>query len=196
MADQMMRDALLKIAFTVELAEREHDETRKAALFEVAEKQARKAIAAPPATPVVPEAILEIGRRMIADAKDNDHCTAHPLFVVKRRRVVTGIDTDYTDNIAWIEDGEILGAEESALLEAAYQETGEVPDDYTRTGYCEEWEHIDTYLTEQAALARIDGGPDGRVSVESAYRNKEMQAVRAFLMSLAAAPAPSPQEGR
>lgn len=135
----------------------------------------------------VPDSILEIGRRMIADAKDNDHHTAHPMFRVEKRRIVTGIDTDYTDNIAWIDEyGEILDPEEAAALEAAYDETGEVPDSYTRTGFVEEWEHVDTYLTQQAAEARINGGKDGRVNVGSAYRNKEMQFVREFLMSLAA----------
>lgn len=33
----------------------------------------------------VPEEILEIGRRMLADAKDNDHYTADPLFIVEKR---------------------------------------------------------------------------------------------------------------
>lgn len=155
----------------------------------------RAMLAAAPAAPSaqegkVPEGILEIGRRMVADAKDNDHCTAHPLFCVEKRRLVTGIDTDYTDNIAWIdEDGYILPADEAAALEAAYDETGEVPNGYTRTGFVEEWEHVDTYLTPQAAEARINGGKDGRVNVNSAYRNSEMRAVRDFLMSLAA-PAP------
>jgi hypothetical protein len=58
---------------------------------------------------------------------------------------------------------------------------------YTRTGADQGWEYVDTYLTQQAAEARINSGPYGRVMVESAYRNKEMQAVRKFLMSLAAA---------
>lgn len=135
----------------------------------------------------VPEDILEIGRRMIADTKDNFHYTAHPMFRVEKRRIVTGIDLDFTDSIAWIdEDGEILDPEEAATLEAAYDKTGEVPDSYTRTGFVEEWEHVDTYLTQQAAEARINGGKDGRVNVGSAYRNSEMRAVREFLMSLAA----------
>ena len=147
----------------------------------------RNRIATPPAAVAVPDAILEIGRRIIADARDNDHCTASPLFCVEKRRIVTGIDTDYTDSIAWIdEDGHILDDDEATPLESAYDETGEVPDDYTRTGYMEKWEHVDTYLTPQAAEARINEGKDGRVNVNSAYRNSEMRAVRDFLMSLAA----------
>ena len=47
MSEQKMREALLKVAFSVELAERERNEARKAALFKVAEKQARDALAAP-----------------------------------------------------------------------------------------------------------------------------------------------------
>jgi len=142
--------------------------------------------ARPQASAAVPEGILSIARRMVEESKENDHCTAHPVFIVQKRRIVTGIDTEYTDNIAWVSEGEILDAEESSALEAAYQDTGQVPDDYTRTGYCEEWEHIDAYLTERAALSRCSGAPDYRVTVESAYRNKEMQIVRAFLMSLSA----------
>jgi hypothetical protein len=134
----------------------------------------------------VPENVLVIARRMVEEAKDNDHCTAHPIFNVQRRRIVTGIDTDYTDNVAWIdEDCDILDKEDSAPLESAYQETGEVAEGYIRTGFSEEWEHVDSYLTERSANSRCSGDPKYRVMVDSAYRNKEMQIVRDFLMSLA-----------
>lgn len=141
----------------------------------------------PQPTPQVPESIVEIGRRMLADTKDNTHYTADPLFLVEKRLDIFGIDTDYAPRIAWIdEDGHEAVGDEAEALEKAYQETGEVPEVYTRTGAEERWEYVDTYLTQQAAEARINGGPDGRVMVESACRNNEMKLVREFLMFLAA----------
>jgi len=143
----------------------------------------------------VPEIIRVIGQRLLDDARKNDHYTAHPVFIVEQRRDICGIDPDYTEDIAWLdEDSERVSAEEAALLEARHDETGEVPAGFTRTGSTEHWKHVNTYLTHQAAMASIKNGGDHRVVVESAYRNSEIQAVREFLMSLAAAPTQPVQE--
>ncbi|MHA7917251.1 hypothetical protein [Alloalcanivorax xenomutans] len=137
----------------------------------------------------VPELLVDMGRRMLADQEDNGHFTADPVFVVQRRRMVAGIDTDYDPEIGWLdEESNLIEGEERQQLEAGYQESGNVPEGYTRTGVTWEWEYVDTYLTIEAARARINGVPDGRVYVESAYRNHEMKAIREFLMSVAAAP--------
>jgi len=132
----------------------------------------------------VPDVILAIGQKMLADLKENDHHTADPIFIVQKKRRVYGIDTDFEPEIVWLHDGEEVSPDDHVWLEADY-ESGVVPEDYVRTGCVDEWEHVDSYLTNEAAMARINGGPEGRVSVESAYRNSEMRAVRSFIMDVA-----------
>ncbi len=148
--------------------------------------------------PAVPERIIDIGRKMISDAKNNDHYTADPVFVVQKKRLVTGIDTDYASEIGWFDcDCGLIQGEEADALEREFDLNGEEPDGYSRTGYAWEWEYVDSYLTREAAEARINGGPDGRVMVESAFRNSELRAVRNFIMSLAAPqPDHSPDAGK
>lgn len=132
----------------------------------------------------IPAAIIEMAQRIAADKFE--HCTADPIFMVEKRRLLSGLDTDYTENIGWFNDGERVDAEESAQLEAAYEETGEVPQDYVRTGIAEEWEHHATYITQEGAQAFVDAkGEDFRVYVDSGYRNKEWRDLRAFLLGLA-----------
>jgi len=128
-----------------------------------------------------------MGRNMhLGDERSNDHYTADPMFVVQRKRLVAGIDTDYDPEIGWLdEECDLIEGSERDQLETEYQKSLEVPDGYTRTGISWEWEYVDTYLTPQAATARINGGKDGRVYVESACRNHEMRIVREFLKSLA-----------
>ena len=131
-----------------------------------------------------------MGRRLLADLKENDHYTADPLFTVQRKRLVTGIDPDYASNVGWLDEDYKLVTDRREIdrLDAYYGEHDEMPDGYTLTGYAEEWEHIDTYLTPQAARARIANESDMRVYVESAYRNHEMKLIRSLLICLASAP--------
>ncbi|WP_341667392.1 hypothetical protein [Alcaligenes sp. SDU_A2] len=135
----------------------------------------------------VPDAILLMAQRIAAD--DFEHCTSDPIFTVEKRNLITGLDLDYTDNIGWFCEGEQIDDEDAAVLEAAYQESGNVPDNYTRTGIEETWEHFATYVTLEAAREFVSKkGDQYRVYVDSGCRNHEWKALRAFLLQIAANP--------
>ena len=135
----------------------------------------------------VPDAILLMARRIAAD--NFEHCTSDPIFTVEKRNLIAGLDLDYTDNIGWFCEGEQVDDEDAAALEAAYQESGNVPDNYTRTGIEETWEHFATYVTLEAAREFVNKKGDRyRVYVDSGCRNHEWKALRAFLLQIAANP--------
>lgn len=116
-------------------------------------------------------------------------CTEHPIFLVQQRRRVYGFDPVDGGSVAvWLDAcndcAEIHGDEEQAL-EAAYQETGEVPPEYMRTGYADQWEFVQPFFSKAGAEAYIEANrhrmTDPRVYVDSGYRNREWQAIRALL---------------
>lgn len=143
---------------------------------------------------VAPDAIRLMGQRIAADKFE--HCTADPIFTVMKRRLITGLDLDYDREVGWFRDGDQITSEDAAALEAAYQEDFKVPGDYTRTGIAEEWEHHATYVTMEAAEEFVSKkGDQYRVYVDSGCRNHEWQALRAFLLEIAKAPAAAPTAG-
>lgn len=110
-----------------------------------------------------------------------EHCTASAIFTVQARRIVYGIDRDYTDNLVVIwEDDEwfnpkaywddadseqqatldlaALDAEDCNFLDLAEHDQwgvlGEL-EDHTVTGFAESWEHINSHFTREAAEAFI-----------------------------------------
>jgi hypothetical protein len=110
-----------------------------------------------------------------------DHCTRDALFVVQARRVISGFDTDYTDqllvycdDLSWYSPQEYWDGgdedERAALNVAAQAEYGNdflalyVPEqweilgalpDHQVTGWHEEWEYVNSHLTKDAAEAFI-----------------------------------------
>lgn len=133
----------------------------------------------------IPADIKLMAQRIAADKFE--HCTRDPIFTVEKRRVISGIDTEYTENIGWFHDGEQVTGDAAADLDADYEKTGDVPVDYTRTGIHEEWQHVASYFTQEAAQAFAKDDSDYRINVDSAYRNHEWKAVRALLLSIAPA---------
>jgi hypothetical protein len=119
----------------------------------------------------------------------DNRCTREPAYVVQQKHRVTGLDPRFCcdDEIAWWNGADMYEAvgDERARLEAAYQETGDEPDAWTRTGARDTWEFVTVCLTEAAALAYIEANAhrlnEPRVFVESFYRNEEMIAVRQLL---------------
>lgn len=110
-----------------------------------------------------------------------DHCTADALFIVQARRIVSGIDRDYTDQLlvycdecAWYSPQEYWNdcdEEGQANLNDKAQEEGgvdflqlgerdqwdilnELPD-HTVTGWHEKWEYVNAHFTREAAEAFI-----------------------------------------
>lgn len=133
--------------------------------------------------------INEIAKQIVTQP---NNCTAEPYFVVQERVTVTGIDFDYTDDVAWVDcEGEVYlpGSEDFGNAEMRYQETSKEPEDWTRTGYAFRWESREFFLTRAGAENYIatkshrHSGPL-RVYTESAHSNPEIRAVRAFLAQI------------
>lgn len=138
----------------------------------------------------VPDAIRLMAQRIAAD--DFKHCTSDPIFTVEKRNLIIGLDLDYDCQVGWFHDGDQVTGDEAAALEAAYQESGSEPDDFTRTGIAESWEHHASYLTKEAAEAFVQAKGDAyRVYVDSGCRNHEWKALRAFLLQIAAPTPPA-----
>lgn len=125
-----------------------------------------------------------IGERM--RTQDN-HCTRAPLYVVQKRRRITGLDPRFSDDIAWWNAGDMreADADEHEKLEAAYQDTLEEPEGWTRSAYMDTWEFVTCCFTEAAAKAFIARNAhrlgEARVFVDSLFRNEEMLAVQKML---------------
>lgn len=113
----------------------------------------------------------------------HDHCTSAAIFIVQARRIVYGIDTDYSDNRVLTDhcnEGEWLSPkdywdeqdeDERASLNKAMQAwsgcqfmkadesnqwyvLGEL-EGHAVTGWCENWEYINAHFTKDAAEAFI-----------------------------------------
>lgn len=127
-------------------------------------------------------------------ATQGNDCTADPYFVVQERHTITGIDTGWVDEVAWRHDGEVYlpGSEDFGNAEMRYRETGEEPEDWTRTGYAFRWESSQFFMTREAAQQYIatkshrHSGPL-RIYTESAHGNPEIRALRQHLLAAAAA---------
>ena len=111
-----------------------------------------------------------------------DHCTADAIFIVEAKRLIYGINTDYTDNrMVFRDDSEWFSPqeywdsadeEERAELDKAAQEYGDCDflvlaphaqwevmgelEDHTVTGWDEQWEYITAHFTREAAEAFIE----------------------------------------
>jgi hypothetical protein len=142
-----------------------------------------------------PQELRKIGELL---RTQDDQFTADAIFIVERKRIVTGFDTDYCEShqIVWaIEDRMYFEGEDYFKeLEDEFKRTEKQREYHTRTGFIVHWDFVQLFFTQSAADEFIAKhghkyGGDLRFSVEGAYRNNEFQTVRNWLMSL-----PSTQE--
>lgn len=141
-----------------------------------------------------------------------EHATADALFVVEAKRIITGIDTDYTDQICvlcedsiWYSPEEYwddLDDEQQAELDAqcdedvAFLDLSERDqwdilrdlDDHTVTGWDSRWEYINAHFTKAAAERFIerkkhDYREGMRVFVESQYYAWEFNAIKEGILN-------------
>lgn len=137
--------------------------------------------------PALPDAVLNVAE--LLHTQDN-RCTAAPIFIVQVQKRVYGIDTAWGGDVAWLHDGdEITEPEKVKELEAHWDEHGNEPDDYTRTGYTDQWEFVTACFTQSGceAFLRSDGHNhrgEKRIYAHGSYRNSEWNAVRNYLKSL------------
>lgn len=114
--------------------------------------------------------------------------TSFPIYEVQEQQLITGIDTDYTDNIGWFDtdSGSLADDDEAKELEAKFDETSEVPEGWIRGGYDHRWEQVASFFTQKAAeqyMATNSHRHEGelRMYVNSAYRNPEWKELRRLL---------------
>lgn len=141
------------------------------------------------ASEAIPKELRDIGE--LLRTQDN-RITDQPMFIVQQRRRITGLDTDFCENIVWLHSEDEYSEadkEKRNSLEAEYQETGRQPAGWLRAGYSDELEFVTACFTEQGCkdyLAR-DGHNlnEPRIYADGSYRNAEFRTVRNWLMSLA-----------
>ena len=132
--------------------------------------------------------LRKISERM--KGQDN-RITSHPIFVVQQRRRICGMDTQWGGDVTWLFDGEeIIDANDDQIqkVKEYYEEHGEEPEGWVRTGYVDIWEMVQHFFSQKAADEYIERNrhnmTDPRVYVGSARRNNEWQAVRSVLLDL------------
>jgi hypothetical protein len=123
--------------------------------------------------PEIETTLVKIGEEIL---KQDNRCTAYPIFQVRGKRRIYGMDPDYTDNPVWVD------------LENECEEV-DPPDDENntsllKTGYVEIWEVITCAFTEKACLEYIEKNKHRHSSyvkldvyADSLYRNPEMIAI-------------------
>lgn len=131
--------------------------------------------------------IEAIAQRVATQPND---CTAEPYFVVQERVIITGLDTTWVAEVAWIdEEGDIAlpGSEDFGNCEMQYRKNYVEPEGWTRTGFAFRWEAQKFFFTKEAAqhyIATKSHHHSGqlRVYTDSAHDNPEIRAVRAHLL--------------
>lgn len=113
----------------------------------------------------------------------HDHCTSAAIFIVQARRIIYGLDLDYSedrvilvscDEAEWFsiaeywedadeEDRTLLNGKAQELVERDFMDLDEDDqfemlaelDEHQVTGYAEHWEYINAHFTKDAAEAFI-----------------------------------------
>jgi hypothetical protein len=131
--------------------------------------------------------MAEIGQAMMT--QDN-RGTSIPIFTVQQRFRVYGLNPDCAEGYEWSgDDGEKVPDDLAAHLEAGAAAGLVPPDGFRRVGYMDIWEFVTATFTENAAndyIARNGHNlREPRIYVESGYRNREWDDIRAFLLEAA-----------
>jgi len=131
--------------------------------------------------------IKEIGRKL--STQDN-LATAHPMYTVQQRRDVYGMDPEWSDEIVWIWDHDVVAESEEDLDKFLKEKSLTLEDAedsgfLVRTGKFSYWEFVQAFFTLDAAeafvLAQAHNLREPRVYVESGHRNPEWKLLRRFL---------------
>lgn len=118
----------------------------------------------------------------------DNRCTSEPLFLVQQKKRMYGMDPDYCEDYDWIsEDHEVVANEiERAGLDAL-EDKGKDITGWEKAYYVDQWEFVTVCFTEQACKEYIEANAhnlnEPRIYAASAYRNREMIAIREFLKS-------------
>lgn len=121
------------------------------------------------------------------DIRTQDNlCTDAPIFIVQRQRRRIGIDPNWCSDVTWISDGDEANPQKRTELEKKYQNTGEIPDGWNRTGFIDYWEFVTACFTRNGCeeYLRLNGHNLGntRIYAEGSYRNNEFRTIRDMLI--------------
>jgi len=117
----------------------------------------------------------------------DNRITDCPMFIVQERKRDYGYDVDYCDDYVWLDTTcDYVEATEEEREELEVQEdTGDVPDNWQKTGFKDRWDFVTACFTEQGCKDFIacDGHNHGELRIYAAgtHRNAEFRAVRDFL---------------
>lgn len=136
---------------------------------------------------VTPE-LCAIGERL---RTQDSRGTAAPIFQVRGKRRIYGMDPIYTTDVVWIDT-------EEGAREVPAPADPENPGDFViQTGYCEVWEVLMVAFTEEGIKRHLElNGHNYRhyqevqIYADSLWRCPEMIAIREALMNLPRLPTP------
>lgn len=130
-----------------------------------------------------------IGQRLL---EQDNRITANPIFVVKQKRVIAGVDPAFSEEFSiWkdVEESEEVEDSIAELLDALEEAGGQIPKKYERIHCIEMDEWVQPFFTEAAAQQYIDNNGHNLhkpfIYAEGSYRNPEWQAIRNFCIGLA-----------
>jgi len=130
--------------------------------------------------------LAAIGKQI---AEQDNRCTDRPIFIVHQRVTDQGYEDVYAQHVMWIDDdGSVADTEEKDKLETAYQETGDIPDFWTRTGCRDRVEYVTACFTEQACKDHIAANGhnlrEPHIYADSSYRNSEFRGLWDLMVGL------------
>lgn len=136
--------------------------------------------------------INDMAKNIEAQDTNDTGGTADPIYMVQEKRRIYGVDLDYTEHTQWVEKENsetFFDTEEerdSYIAECKEDDPESDPPEFREVGYIDIWVHIQPFFTRQGAERYIAENAhnlnEPRVYVESAYRNKEWQAIRSLLV--------------
>lgn len=109
-------------------------------------------------------------------------CTAYPIFLVRQRRRIYGMDPAFGsgDNFVWQQEGETVDPADWDGDEDRMEDEG-----CEKLYYVDTWENVTGCFTRKAAQAYITRNghnlSEPQIYVDTLYRNAEMDAIRVAL---------------
>jgi excinuclease UvrABC helicase subunit UvrB len=124
--------------------------------------------------------------------EQNNRITANPIFTVQRKERIYGLDSSYSDDHIWLDQGDEIYDEDLIMeLNRKDYDFEDIDKRYYKCYYRDEWINVQPFFTEVAANRYLDinghnlGGRENcRIYVESGYRNAEWQAIREYFLNL------------
>jgi len=131
--------------------------------------------------------ILKIGK--LLQTQDN-HATAHPLFVVQKKCRDMGYESDYTDDYCWaFSDGPdcVIADPDEVLRLEQLDSVGKITDEeWQKVYYIDRWDFVTACFTAQSCKEFIENNKhrygELRMFVDTAHHNPEWKLIRDYLI--------------